>query len=234
MADEERPTDEQLAAINPRFPELRAKYEALERTGGPAPVRVGAVDGRRLAPAEAKAAIAWGLKHHPGEFNPAANQKVYEEAYPPGSDRPSDAELATMDPRFPEMRASYEAEHPEADDEDETALEPRAALPHDLEYHPQIDALERWMGAEAEAPAQVRFWLNEGVKLLGRGRPDPAEVPKALEARWGSQWKSKLATAQALVARWPPAVIAFLEETGLGDHPTFISQVVRQADSRGH
>ncbi|HEY1277159.1 MAG TPA: hypothetical protein VGF25_19795, partial [Thermoleophilaceae bacterium] len=183
---EPRMTDAELAKINPRFPELRAKYETEQRTGGPPPVRVGRVDGGRLSPEEAKAAIAWALKHHPGEFSPAANKPIYDDAYPPGSDRPSDAALAAMDPRFPERRARYEAEHAEADAADETALEERATLPHGLAYHPQIDALERWMGAEAEAPAQVRFWLNEGVKLLGRGRPDPAEVPKALEARWGS------------------------------------------------
>lgn len=228
-------SDEQLAELNPRFPELRAKYEARQRQASAAPVRVGRVDGQPLTVSQAKEAIALGLKQYPGEFNARANEDVYRAAYPSTPERPlTDAELAQMDKRFPAMRAAYEAAH-EDDDEDATGeptLEARPALPHGYTWDEDIDAIEEQMVEYAESESQVAFWRDQLVKMLGRAHPDPEETKQVLREQWGEQAEAKLALAQRLVAQWPDTVKEALRQTGAHAYVPFINQVIRVAEAR--
>jgi hypothetical protein len=84
--------------------------------------------------------------------------------------------------------------------------------------------------------AMQGFWNSfvDAAKTPIRTTPQAAQA--ALTAQWGDKTEAKLAAANGYIdtvaQRWP-GVRDMLRQTGLGNDPAFIKQIVARAQQRG-
>jgi hypothetical protein len=90
------------------------------------------------------------------------------------------------------------------------------------------------MAAAGAGPAFAREVYGDVIRAsaIGYAPPTPDAAVKELRAVWGKDFDANAKAARALVAKAAkrdPAIVPFLERTGLGNDPAFIRKLATRA-----
>jgi len=122
-----------------------------------------------------------------------------------------------------------------ADDEHEAAAVVDAfALPEGLTWNAELLAAGHAVARDALGAEGGPVWADVVTTIRDAalsGPPPTSEACRAvLQGRWGGAYETRLAAARAVARRLPVAMLDFLDDSGLGDHPAVVARFADVAE----